>query len=65
LAHATQHVICPLVLTTWEVMGAKHDKVEKKQGKCNVIHQPMPQSKALNGVMKFPKLYDMTSSSGF
>jgi hypothetical protein len=46
-------------------MGAKHDKVEKKQGKCNVIHQPMPQSKALNGVMKFPKLYDMTSSSGF
>jgi hypothetical protein len=23
----------PFVLITWEVMGVKHDKVEKKQGK--------------------------------
>jgi hypothetical protein len=32
LAHAIWHVTCPLALITWEVMGAKHDKVKKTQG---------------------------------
>jgi hypothetical protein len=30
--HATRHVICPLVLVIWKVMGAKHEKVGKKKG---------------------------------
>jgi len=31
--HATRHVICPLVLVIWKVMGAKHEKVGKKKKK--------------------------------
>jgi len=27
---------CPLVLVTWEVMGAKHDKVKKIWGKGQI-----------------------------
>ncbi len=34
--HATRHVMCPLVLVTWKVMGVKHEKVgEKKKFKGN------------------------------
>jgi hypothetical protein len=34
LAHVgTWHVTRPLVLVTWEVMGAKHDKAEKNRAK--------------------------------
>lgn len=29
--HATRHVMCPLVLVTWKVMGAKHEKVGGKK----------------------------------
>jgi len=29
--HATGHVMCPLVLVTWKVKGAKHDKVGRKK----------------------------------
>ncbi len=33
MVHANQHVPCSLVLITWEVvMGAKHEKVNKKMG---------------------------------
>ncbi len=31
LMHATGHVMCPLVLVTWKVKGAKHDKVGRKK----------------------------------
>jgi hypothetical protein len=31
--HATRHVMCPLVLVTWKVMGAKHEKVGKRNFK--------------------------------
>ncbi len=30
--HATRHVICPLVLVIWKVMGAKNEKVGQKKG---------------------------------
>jgi hypothetical protein len=33
LAYAIWHVTYPLALITWEVMGAKHDKVKKTQGR--------------------------------
>jgi hypothetical protein len=31
--HATGHVMCPLVLVTWKVMSAQHEKVRKKKQK--------------------------------